>query len=104
MARRSDAKFNKIILRRLFMSRINRPPCSIARISRQMNKPGRAGKITVVVGTVTNDDRIFKIPKIKVKKKYNNLLKVDLTGKKLKIQELNEGSSTNFAFFNLSLA
>ena len=66
LARRSDAKFNKIILRRLFMSKINRPPVSIAKISRQMKKSGREGKIVVIVGTVTNDDRIFDCPKIKV--------------------------------------
>merc|ERR1739846_143710 len=55
MARRTDAKFNKIILRRLFMSRINRPPLSIARLTRNMKKPGHEGKIAVVVGTITND-------------------------------------------------
>ena len=31
LARRTDAKFNKIILKRLFMSCNNRPPMSIAR-------------------------------------------------------------------------
>ena len=66
MARRTDAKFNRIILRRLFMSKINRPPVSIAKIARQMKKSGREGKIVVIVGTVTNDDRIFDCPKIKV--------------------------------------
>ena len=66
LARRTDAKFNRIILRRLFMSKINRPPVSIAKIARQMKKSGREGKIIVVVGTVTNDDRIFDCPKIKV--------------------------------------
>ena len=66
LARRTDAKFNRIILRRLFMSKINRPPVSIAKIARQMKKSGREGKIIVIVGTVTNDDRIFDCPKIKV--------------------------------------
>merc|ERR1711939_717560 len=32
LARRTDANFNKIVLKRLFMSRINRPPMSISRI------------------------------------------------------------------------
>ncbi len=45
------------------MSRINRPPLSLARLSRHMGKEGRKGKIAVVVGTVTQDNRIFKIPK-----------------------------------------
>merc|ERR1712166_1222076 len=53
-------------LRRLFMSKINRPPISIARLIRKMKGEDRADKIAVVVGTVTNDLRIFKIPKLKV--------------------------------------
>merc|ERR1712198_372937 len=56
--------FNKIILRRLFMSKINRPPLSIARLARNLKKDGNADKIAVVVGTVTNDLRIFDIPKM----------------------------------------
>merc|ERR1712244_56276 len=64
LVRRTDSKFNKIILRRLFMSRINRPPLSIARLARNLKKDGNADKIAVVVGTVTNDLRIFDIPKM----------------------------------------
>merc|ERR1711935_272459 len=66
LARRTDAKFNDIVLRRLFMSKINRPPISIARLIRKMKGEDRADKIAVVVGTVTNDLRIFKIPKLKI--------------------------------------
>merc|ERR1711915_1108052 len=66
LARRTDAKFNKIILKRLFMSRIHRPPISIARINRLVSKPGRENKIVCVVGTVTDDLRIFKIPKLTI--------------------------------------
>ena len=84
LARRSEAKFNKIILRRLFMSKINRPPLSIARLARNMKKAGNADKIAVCVGTITNDIRytaqtfmeerlvtiftirIFEIPKMTV--------------------------------------
>merc|ERR1712037_480273 len=66
LARRSEAKFNKIILRRLFMSKINRPPLSIARLIRNMKKAGNADKVAVVVGTITNDIRIFDIPKMTV--------------------------------------
>lgn len=32
LARRTNAKFNKIILKRLFMSKTNRPPLSVARL------------------------------------------------------------------------
>lgn len=66
LARRTEAKFNKIILRRLFMSKINRPPISLARIVRFMKKPGREGRIAVIVGTVTDDQRIWEVPKLTV--------------------------------------
>merc|ERR1711990_850977 len=59
LARRTDAKSNNIILRRLCMSQINRPPLSLARLIRKMKGP-RADKTAVVVGTVTNDLRILK--------------------------------------------
>merc|ERR1712077_16698 len=65
LARRTDAKSNSIILRRLCMSQINRPPMSLARLIRKM-KGDRAEKIAIVVGTITNDLRIFNVPKIKV--------------------------------------
>ena len=45
------------------MSKMNRPPMSVARLARQMSKDGRKDKIAVVVGTVTEDNRIFAIPK-----------------------------------------
>jgi len=66
LARRTNSKFNKIILRRLFMSKTNRPPLSLSKISRLMKKPGREGKTVVVVGTVTDDVRVPKIPKLKI--------------------------------------
>ncbi|MRA75670.1 hypothetical protein GH890_29865, partial [Bacillus thuringiensis] len=65
-ARRTNAKFNKIILKRLFMSKIHRPPLSLARLIRMMAKPGRSDKLAVCVGTVTDDMRIFKAPKLKL--------------------------------------
>ncbi|KAH3872634.1 60S ribosomal protein L18-like [Dreissena polymorpha] len=66
LARRTNAKFNKIVLKRLFMSKINRPPVSIAKLTRMMKKSGREDKTAVVVGTVTDDLRLLKIPKLKV--------------------------------------
>jgi large subunit ribosomal protein L18e len=66
LARRTDAEFNKVILKRLFMSRINRPPLSLARLVRKMGTGGREGKTAVVVGTVTNDVRILEVPKLKL--------------------------------------
>merc|ERR1712062_766017 len=66
LARRTDTKFNEIIMKRLFMSKINRPPMSLARLARNMKKQGRDGKIAVIVGTITNDLRLFKVPKMTV--------------------------------------
>merc|ERR1712179_245948 len=47
----------------LFMSSMNRPPMSIARIARNLAQKGNEDKMVVVVGTVTNDLRIFDVPK-----------------------------------------
>ena len=66
LARRSDAKFNKIILRRLFMSKINRPAVSLARLIRKMKDDSRKTKTAVVVGTITNDLRVYEVPKLTV--------------------------------------
>merc|ERR1711953_618190 len=66
LARRTNAKFNKIILRRLFMSKTNRPPLALSKLGRLMKKQGREGKTAVVVGTITDDVRVHKIPKLKV--------------------------------------
>jgi len=64
LARRAECPFNKVVLKRLFMSRINRPPMSIARIVRYMK--GKDGKIAVLVGTVTDDPRLISTPKLRV--------------------------------------
>jgi len=66
LARRTGAKFNKIILRRLFMSKINRPPMSLARLARKMKDQSRQTKTAVIVGTVTNDLRLFEVPNLTV--------------------------------------
>lgn len=66
MARRTGEKFNHIVLKRLFMSRRFRPPLSLARIARLLKKKGNAGKIVVTLGTVTDDARLYEVPKITV--------------------------------------
>jgi len=48
------------------MSKINRPPISLARVARLMKDPHRAKLIAVVVGTITDDQRIFEVPKLTV--------------------------------------
>jgi len=64
LARRTDASFNKVVLKRLFMSRIHRPPISVSRLARYMK--GKEDKIAVVVGTITDDSRMLDVPKLKV--------------------------------------
>jgi large subunit ribosomal protein L18e len=64
LARRTDAGFNKVVLKRLFMSRVNRPPISISRLARYMTK--KEGQTAVLVGTVTDDIRMIDLPKLTV--------------------------------------
>jgi len=64
LARRTDAQFNKVVLKRLFMSRVNRPPMSLTRLVRYVK--GKEDKNIVIVGTVTDDARITNLPKLTV--------------------------------------
>ncbi|XP_041533032.1 60S ribosomal protein L18-like [Microtus oregoni] len=66
LARRTNSTFNQVVLKRLFMSRTNRPPLSLSRMIRKMKLPSRENKMAVVVGTVTDDVRILDVPKLKV--------------------------------------
>merc|ERR1711942_252243 len=58
LARRTNASFNKVILKRLFMSRTNKPPIAISKLARLMKKDGREGKTAVIVGAITDDLRV----------------------------------------------
>lgn len=53
-------------MKSLFLSKINRPPVSVSRIDRALKQAGAADKTIVVVGTVTDDNRIFSFPKATV--------------------------------------
>ncbi|KAH6888367.1 60S ribosomal protein L18-B [Coprinopsis sp. MPI-PUGE-AT-0042] len=67
LARRTDSKFNKVILHRLFLSKNNRAPLSLSRIVKETaNTKDRESKVIVQVGTVTDDTRLTEIPKISV--------------------------------------
>jgi len=46
------------------MSRINRPPVSISRIVSNMKE--KSNKTVVVIGTVTDDNRLLTVPKLSV--------------------------------------
>ncbi|KAI1907188.1 hypothetical protein LOZ53_002121 [Ophidiomyces ophidiicola] len=70
LARRTDSNFNKVILRRLFMSRINRPPISLSRLVQIIKKDNSeesiSNKTIVIVGTITDDERLLTVPKMSV--------------------------------------
>lgn len=54
-------------MRRLFLSKINRPPLSLSRIAKEIaNVPEAESKVIVQVGTVTDDVRFTEIPKLTV--------------------------------------
>uniref|UniRef100_A0A7S2UVJ6 Large ribosomal subunit protein uL15/eL18 domain-containing protein n=1 Tax=Fibrocapsa japonica TaxID=94617 RepID=A0A7S2UVJ6_9STRA len=64
LARRTDSKFVKVVLKRLYMSKTNSPPMSISRLTRYMK--GKEDQTAVIVGTVTDDSRLLKLPALKV--------------------------------------
>ncbi|CEL98300.1 unnamed protein product [Vitrella brassicaformis CCMP3155] len=64
LARRTDAEFNKVVLKRLFMSRRFRPPLSLSRLTKHMQD--KDGHTAVVVGTITDDVRLLDVPKLSV--------------------------------------
>ncbi|QPG76292.1 60S ribosomal protein L18A [Brettanomyces nanus] len=66
LARRTDAAFNRVVLRQLFLSKANRQPVSVAKIVRTLKQEDASKKIIVVVGTVTDDLRLHSFPKATV--------------------------------------
>mmetsp|Transcript_34744 Transcript_34744/g.35439 ORF Transcript_34744/g.35439 Transcript_34744/m.35439 type:complete len:193 (-) Transcript_34744:105-683(-) len=64
LARRTESKFAKTVMKRLCMSRVNNPPLSLTRLLRFMK--GKDGKIAVLVGTITNDIRVLELPALTV--------------------------------------
>merc|ERR1712054_478290 len=65
LARRTDSDFNKTVLKRMCMSRMNRPPISISQLSVQM-KGKNEEQIAVIVGSVLNDPRLLEVPAMKI--------------------------------------
>ncbi|KAK4339687.1 hypothetical protein RND71_041149 [Anisodus tanguticus] len=64
LVRRTGSKFNSVILKRLFMSKINKPPLSLSRLVSYAK--GKEEKTVVIVGTITDDVRAYEVPKLKV--------------------------------------
>ena len=46
------------------MSKTNRPPLSLSKLAKFMK--GKEGKVACVVGTITDDVRMFEVPKLTV--------------------------------------
>ncbi|PSC74470.1 60S ribosomal L18-3 [Micractinium conductrix] len=64
LVRRTDSDFNKVVLKRLFMSKTNRPPLSLSKLAKFM--AGKEDKVAVLVGTITDDVRLYECPKLRV--------------------------------------
>ena len=64
LERRTDSKFCRAVTRRLAQSKLMRAPMSVSRLA--INLKGKGDKIAVLVGTVTNDNRVSEIPAMKV--------------------------------------
>jgi len=64
LARRTDCKFNKVVAKRLFTSRTNRPPISIKTIAKHIGED--EGKTAVIVGSITDDVRFLDVPKLSI--------------------------------------
>ena len=63
MARRTDSKFNKTVLKRLSTSKLNKFPLSLSRIVKNVKDLSR---VVVSTATVTNDARLLTVPKMTV--------------------------------------
>ncbi|CAA2957605.1 60S ribosomal L18-2 [Olea europaea subsp. europaea] len=64
LVRRTGSKFNAVVLKRLFMSKVNKAPLSLSRLITFMK--GKEDKTAVLVGTVTDDIRAYEVPPLKV--------------------------------------
>jgi large subunit ribosomal protein L18e len=64
LSRRTDSKFCGTVLKRLHMSKVNKPPIGLNRLSKYMTK--KDGKTAVIVGKVTDDVRMLECPKMSV--------------------------------------
>jgi large subunit ribosomal protein L18e len=64
LARRTGSKFNETVVKRLITSKRNRAPLSLSKLVEHM-KPF-PGKTAVVVATVSDDARLFEVPKMTI--------------------------------------
>jgi large subunit ribosomal protein L18e len=64
LSRRTNSSFCKVVLKRMYMSKINKPPISVSKVARYMAK--HEGETAVIVGAVTDDIRLTQLPALKV--------------------------------------
>lgn len=64
LARRTESNFNKVVANRLCMTSVQKAPMSISKLADHMK--GKEDKIAVVCGNITNDVRMFDVPKLSV--------------------------------------
>jgi len=64
LSRRTESAFCKTVLKRLYQSKVNKPPISVSKIAKYMTK--NVGKTAVIVGAVTDDIRLTSLPALKV--------------------------------------
>jgi large subunit ribosomal protein L18e len=65
LSKRTKSDFNEAIFKRLNQSRVNRPPLSLSKLALYL-KGKKEGRIAVVIGTITDDPRLFTTPKMTV--------------------------------------
>ena len=66
LARRTDSKFNKIVSKRLSQSNTTRYPISLSKLAKHVEKSKDSDRILVTVGNVLNDERLLKMPKLRI--------------------------------------
>ncbi|RDX59032.1 60S ribosomal protein L18-2, partial [Mucuna pruriens] len=64
LVRRTHSNFNAVILKRLLMSNVNKPPLSLSKLIKYTKE--EKDKVAVIVGTVTDDIRVHEVPPMRV--------------------------------------
>ena len=64
LARRTQSKFCEAVVKRLHMSKTNKPPMGLHRLAKYMTS--KEEKVAVLVGKVTDDVRMAEVPKMTV--------------------------------------
>jgi ribosomal protein L18E len=65
LSRRTDSKFNAVIAKRLMKARRYKAPLSLQRLVK-LTKGKETSRVAAVVGTVTDDARLYDMPKLSV--------------------------------------